>query len=133
VTVLLEAPYRKGHLRNSVLLTVDLTKGVADEAIRRKDSIIIAYRQSAFQLLHSHPLTPPPDPIIFRGLKSLTLANSQQNSLLRLAQEGISVYSPHTAVDAAPGGLNDWLAAVVSGEGHTGGPAYVSPPPPHSN
>jgi hypothetical protein len=57
VTVLLEAPYRKGHLRNSVLLTVDLTKGVADEAIRRKDSIIIAYRQSIFHLLHSHPLT----------------------------------------------------------------------------
>lgn len=130
VTVLLESPYRKGHLRNSVLLTVDLTKGVADEAIRRKDSVIIAYRESAFHLLHTHLLTPA-DPIIFRGLKSLTLANSQQNSLLRLAQEGISVYSPHTAVDAAPGGLNDWLAAVVSGEGHTGGPAYVSAPPAH--
>lgn len=46
-------------------------------------------------------LTPnPPDPIIFRGLKSLTLADTQQQSLLRLALEGISVYSPHTAVDA---------------------------------
>lgn len=30
---------------NSVLLTVDLTKAVADEAIERKDSIVIAYRQ----------------------------------------------------------------------------------------
>ena len=30
---------------NSVLLTVDLTKAVADEAIERNDSIIIAYRQ----------------------------------------------------------------------------------------
>jgi len=29
---------------NSVLLTVDLTKAVADEAIARNDSIIIAYR-----------------------------------------------------------------------------------------
>jgi putative NIF3 family GTP cyclohydrolase 1 type 2 len=43
------------------------------------------------------------------------LANSQQTSLLKLAQEGISVYSPHTAVDAAPGGLNDWLADIVTG------------------
>ena len=31
------------------------------------------------------------DPIIFRGLKSLTLADTQQQSLLRLALEGISV------------------------------------------
>lgn len=29
---------------NSVLLTVDLTKAVADEAIERKDSIVVAYR-----------------------------------------------------------------------------------------
>jgi putative NIF3 family GTP cyclohydrolase 1 type 2 len=29
---------------NSVLLTVDLTKAVVDEAIERDDSIIIAYR-----------------------------------------------------------------------------------------
>jgi len=34
---------------------------------------------------------------------------------LKLAQEGISVYCPHTAVDAAPGGLNDWLADIVTG------------------
>lgn len=31
------------------------------------------------------------DPIIFKGLKSLTLADTQQQSLLRLALEGISV------------------------------------------
>jgi len=44
----------------------------------------------------------------------MTLGNTQQSSLLRLAQEGISVYSPHTAVDAAVGGLNDWLADIVT-------------------
>lgn len=54
------------------------------------------------------------DPIIFRPLRSLTFANTQQTTLLRLAQEGISVYSPHTAVDAAPGGLNDWLADCLT-------------------
>ena len=78
------------------------------------------------------------DPIIFRGLKSLTLADSQQESLLRLAAEGISVrsclelyifgymltgmygviqvYSPHTAIDAATGGLGDWLADIITSE-----------------
>ncbi|KAK4574282.1 hypothetical protein LTR86_002043 [Recurvomyces mirabilis] len=83
---------------NSVLLTVDLTKAVADEAIERNDSIVVAYH-----------------PIIFRGLKSLTLKDTQQQSLLRLASEGISVYSPHTAVDCARGGLGDWLADIVTG------------------
>lgn len=46
--VLLEAPYNPHGSRtlqkNSVLLTVDLTKAVADEAIQRRDSVIIAYR-----------------------------------------------------------------------------------------
>ena len=45
----------------------------------------------------------------------MTFANSQQQTLLRLASHGISVYSPHTAIDAAPGGLGDWLADIVTG------------------
>lgn len=97
--LLLEAPFDPIRRQmNSALLTIDLTKAVADEAIERNDSIIVAYH-----------------PIIFRGLKSLTLADSQQKTLLRLAAEGISVYSPHTAIDAAPGGLGDWLADIVTG------------------
>jgi len=42
--LLLEAPH-KGDRKPSVLLAIDLTKQVADEAIARKDSIIIAYRK----------------------------------------------------------------------------------------
>jgi len=97
--LLLEAPFVPSRRQsNTVLLTIDLTKAVADEAIALKSSIVVAYH-----------------PIIFRGLKSLTLANTQQQTLLRLASHGISVYSPHTAVDAAPGGLGDWLADIVTG------------------
>jgi hypothetical protein len=45
--VLLEAPFDPLRRQmNSVLLTVDLTKAVVDEAIERDDSIIIAYRAS---------------------------------------------------------------------------------------
>ncbi|KAF2115249.1 GTP cyclohydrolase 1 type 2/Nif3 [Lophiotrema nucula] len=96
--LLLEAPFNPSSRRsNTVLLTIDLTRAVADEAIALDSSIIIAYH-----------------PIIFRGLKSITLANTQQSTLLRLASHGISVYSPHTAVDAAPGGLGDWLADIVT-------------------
>ncbi|KAJ5206109.1 NGG1p interacting factor 3 NIF3 [Penicillium cf. griseofulvum] len=102
--LLLEAPFdqtpfdKSRILNNSVLLTIDLTTAVADEAIKERHSVIVAYH-----------------PIIFRGLKSLTFADSQQRTLLRLAQHGISVYSPHTAVDTVPGGMADWLCDVVTG------------------
>ncbi|KAK5105334.1 hypothetical protein LTS08_001611 [Lithohypha guttulata] len=85
--LLLEAPIPT-HLprkSNSVLLTIDLTKAVADEAIEENHSLVVAYH-----------------PIIFRGLKSITLDDSQQQSLLRLASHGVSVYCPHTAVDIVP-------------------------------
>ncbi|KAJ4303611.1 hypothetical protein N0V90_002511 [Kalmusia sp. IMI 367209] len=107
--LLLEAPFVPSRRQsNNVLLTIDLTKAVADEAIALNSSIIVAYH-----------------PIIFRGLKSITLANSQQQTLLRLVSHGISVYSPHTAVDAAPGGLGDWLADIV-----TGSKKYLEVEPP---
>ncbi|KAJ5232045.1 hypothetical protein N7468_005001 [Penicillium chermesinum] len=95
--LLLEAPFdpTKRRQRNSVLLTIDLTAAVAEEAIARRDSVVVAYH-----------------PIIFRGLKSITLSDPQQRTLLRLVQHGISVYSPHTAVDTVPGGMADWLCDV---------------------
>lgn len=98
-SVLLEAPTSPSQGKaSSALLTIDLTRAVADEAIERNDSIIIAYRASPCPCPRTQKKTPlaadiapSVDPIIFRGLKSLTFANSQQESLLRLAAEGISV------------------------------------------
>ncbi|OLL22489.1 Protein NIF3 [Neolecta irregularis DAH-3] len=97
--LLLESPFVDPGKRN-VLLTIDLTRSVAQEAIQKGAGVIVAYH-----------------PIIFRGLKSLTMGDSQQSSLLQLAAAGISVYCPHTSVDAAIGGINDWLANGVSGGG----------------
>lgn len=68
---------------------------------------------SCLSSIHTCPDTPP-DPIIFRGLKSITLQDPQQASLLRLMQNNIAVYSPHTALDAGVNGINDWLADTVS-------------------
>lgn len=77
-------------------------------------------RPPKHQSIHLHKLTSTfdIDPIIFRGLKSITSGNTQQQSLLRLAAEGISVYSPHTAVDAVPDGMGDWLCDIVTRSGH---------------
>lgn len=58
-------------------------------------------------------------PPIFKPLPSLTLSNPLQKTLLTCASLGISVYSPHTSVDAVKGGVNDWLAAGVLGEHFT--------------
>ncbi|KAL1838524.1 hypothetical protein VTJ49DRAFT_2598 [Mycothermus thermophilus] len=81
-----------GTVPPRVLLTNDLTPSVAEEAIQKNASVIVSYH-----------------PFIFRGLKSITLDDPQQRIVLRLAQHNIAVYSPHTASDAAPLGVNDWL------------------------
>lgn len=75
-----------------VWLTIDLTEAVLDEAIEGGADLIVAY----------HPL-------IFKGLKALTMRDPKQRIVLRALQANISVFSPHTALDAAPGGICDWL------------------------
>lgn len=79
-----------------VLLTIDLTEAVADEAIGWGADAIVAYH-----------------PPIFSGLKRLTAATAQERTILRLVANGIPVVSPHTALDAAAGGMGDWLAATL--------------------
>ncbi|KAI2631231.1 GTP cyclohydrolase 1 type 2/Nif3 [Xylaria nigripes] len=85
-----------GQSRPIVLLTNDLTNVVVDEALEKGASVIVCYH-----------------PVIFSPLKSLTTKDPMQTQLLRLIAAGISVYCPHTAVDAAVGGLNDWLCDIL--------------------
>ena len=47
--MLLEAPFDPIRRQmNSVLLTIDLTKAVADEAVERKDCVVVAYRKDLY-------------------------------------------------------------------------------------
>ncbi|KAF9458036.1 GTP cyclohydrolase 1 type 2/Nif3 [Collybia nuda] len=102
VGLLLESPVQRSATKR-ILLTIDLTTSVLSEAIAKEASVIVSYH-----------------PPIFKGLQSLTLANSLQASLLRCAAQGISIYSPHTALDCVSGGVNDWLAEGVLGGGKDG-------------
>lgn len=77
----------------SALMTIDLTEPVLEEARKHQVGLIIAYH-----------------PPIFHPLRRLTAATVQERIVLEAARAGIAVYSPHTALDAAPGGVNDWLA-----------------------
>lgn len=85
------------HEVPKILLTIDLTQSVADEAISKNVNFIIAYH-----------------PFIFRGLKSITSNDPQQRSLIKLIQNNINVYCPHTAVDSAKGGVNDFLVDGIT-------------------
>jgi dinuclear metal center YbgI/SA1388 family protein len=48
-------------------------------------------------------------PPIFQGLKRLRSSKPSERVILRCAAREIAVFSPHTALDAAPDGVNDWL------------------------
>jgi len=85
-------------LRGPVLLTIDLTERVLDEAQSQNVSAIIAYH-----------------PPIWEPLARLTDESARQRIILRCVELGIAVYSPHTALDAAPGGVTDWLCEGLSG------------------
>lgn len=75
-----------------ILVTIDLTEPVCAEAIEHDVDLVVAYH-----------------PPIFRGLKAITRSTGIGRSLLALARRGVHLYSPHTALDAVPGGMNDWL------------------------
>ncbi len=75
-----------------VLLTVDFTREVADEAETGRYDFVIAYH-----------------PPIFKPFRTLLSGEP----VYRAVRAGIALYSPHTALDVAPGGTNDLLADAV--------------------
>ena len=84
-------------LTGPILLTIDLTERVLDEAVAIKASAIIAYH-----------------PPLWEPLLKLTADSPGERVLLRAAESHIAIYSPHTALDAASGGINDWLCEGLS-------------------
>jgi dinuclear metal center YbgI/SA1388 family protein len=94
---LLVAPRASGPVAR-VLLTIDLTEAVANEAVAMKADLVVAYH-----------------PPIFHGIKKLDVADAQKRGALLAFSHGVSVYSPHTALDAAPGGIADWLCNGIAG------------------
>ena len=54
-------------------------------------------------------------PILFKGAKSLVSSRPEGRMILDLVRAGISVFSPHTAWDNAPGGINEQLVSLLGG------------------
>ncbi|UCC23613.1 MAG: Nif3-like dinuclear metal center hexameric protein [Planctomycetota bacterium] len=84
----------KCNVKN-ILLTIDVTGEVAAEAKKLKTDLIISYH-----------------PVIWDGLKQVTVEGTS-GVVYDLIRLGISVYSIHTALDSAVGGVNDGLAEIV--------------------
>ncbi len=97
-TGLLVEPQARRRSCARVLLTIDLTDAVVAEAKAARVDLVLAYH-----------------PPIFQGFKRLCHADSKQRAVLNAVAAGLAVYSPHTALDAAPGGLAEWLAEGVLG------------------
>lgn len=76
----------------TILLTIDLTEPVWAEAQAADADFIVSYH-----------------PPIFSGLKRLRPTDALSRVLLGALTDRVPIYSPHTALDAAPGGMADWL------------------------
>jgi dinuclear metal center YbgI/SA1388 family protein len=78
-----------------VLLTIDTTGNVVSEAKESGTDLIVSYH-----------------PVIWDGLKKIT-AKGSSRSVHELIRSGIAVFSVHTALDSAIGGVNDGLAEII--------------------
>lgn len=98
VGLLLESPQKPeaSGSDHRVLLTIDLTMDVVEECIEEKVNTVITYH-----------------PTLFHPLKRMTLEDPISRVLLHCAAHRISIYSPHTSLDACIGGINDWIARSV--------------------
>lgn len=83
---------RAGPARR-VMTCLTLTEDVADEAVVGQVDLVITH----------HPLP-------FHPLRRLTTDSPEGRTLWKLVGAGVSVYSPHTALDSAAHGINQQLA-----------------------
>ncbi|MER1986125.1 MAG: Nif3-like dinuclear metal center hexameric protein [Solibacillus sp.] len=79
-----------------VLVTLDVTDEVVDEAIAAGCELIFAHH-----------------PPIFAKLSHLRTDNPQGQLFEKLIKHDIAVYAAHTNLDVAPGGVNDLLADAL--------------------
>lgn len=79
------------------LFCVDVTEDIIDEAVARGCNLIIAH----------HPL-------LFRGVKQILGRNRVERAVEKAIRNGVTIYSCHTAVDNAPGGVS-WTMAEMLG------------------
>jgi dinuclear metal center YbgI/SA1388 family protein len=81
---------------DNILLTIDVSEAVLQEAVAMKTNAIVSYH-----------------PPIFHPLKSVTAKTHQERVVLDAILHRIAIYSPHTSLDVATGGVNDWIVEGI--------------------
>lgn len=89
---------KKEQETKKILISLDVTDKVIDEAIKIKANLIITH----------HPL-------IFKSIKKITDETILGKKILRLIENKISVYTMHTNLDSGKNGLNDFLGEDILG------------------
>lgn len=79
-----------------VLVSLDITPGVVQEAVQLGAQLIVAHH-----------------PVIFTPMRAVTDDNVTGSIVLSLAEHKIAAICAHTNLDAAQGGVNDCLAEVL--------------------
>lgn len=79
-----------------VLMTLDVTDTVIEEAIACGANLIISHH-----------------PPLFRGIQTIVSDQPQQALFMKAIRHGVSLYAAHTNMDVANGGINDWLADAL--------------------
>lgn len=82
---------------HKILITLDVTKAVVEQAIEDHIDLIIAH----------HPL-------IFKSITTIRTDLPQGQILANLLKANIGVYAAHTNLDVATGGVNDALAEALN-------------------
>ena len=80
----------------SVLISIDITELVIEEAIQKKCNLIISH----------HPL-------IFSGLKRLTGQNEVQRCVVKAIKNDIAIYAAHTNLDNVISGVSGKMAEKI--------------------
>lgn len=81
---------------SSILVTLDCTMEVIEEAIEKQCNFILSH----------HPL-------LFIKPKSITTETIKGKKIIKLIKENISLYSAHTNLDSVQGGLNDFAMELL--------------------
>ncbi len=81
---------------DKVLVCLDVTEEVVDEAIAGGCQMIVSH----------HPL-------LFHPLKQVCGFTYQQRCVIKALGAGVAIYSAHTSLDNAPGGVNHKMAEII--------------------
>ncbi len=79
-----------------VLLCVDVTPQIIDEAVSEGCNLVVSHH-----------------PVLFKGVKSLTGATPVEEVVIKAIRHGVTIYSCHTSLDNAPEGVSARMARML--------------------